>query len=156
MLMRKPPPISTSVKTSALCRDALLPMGITSENVAKKFGISRQTQDELAVMSHARAVAAKQKFQAEIVPVKTILKDPKTNKKTDCDYLSRRWSSSTDNNGLVGKIEACIQEGRKHNRWKRIADDRRCRSRAHDEAIESSGAWPPSESCVPRICSCWC
>merc|ERR1719419_25142 len=81
MLMRKPPPISTSVKTSALCRDALVPMGITSENVAKKFGVSRQTQDELAVMSHARAAAAKQRFQSEIVPVKTILKDPKTNKK---------------------------------------------------------------------------
>merc|ERR1719511_249621 len=82
MLMRKPPPISTSVKTSALCRDALVPMGITSENVAKKFGVSRQTQDELAMMSHARAAAAKQKFQAEIVPVKTVYKDPKTNQKS--------------------------------------------------------------------------
>lgn len=82
MMMRKPPPISTSVKTSTLCRDALIPMGITSENVAKKFGVSRQTQDSLAVMSHARAAAAKQKFQAEIVPVKTIRKDPKTNKKS--------------------------------------------------------------------------
>merc|ERR1719373_1064184 len=82
MMMRKPPPISTTVKTSAVCRDCLIPMGITSENVAAKYGVSRQTQDELAVMSHARAAAAKQKFQAEIVPVKTIRKDPKTNKKS--------------------------------------------------------------------------
>merc|ERR1719389_1408186 len=34
------------------------------------------------MMSHTRAAAAKQKFQAEIVPVKTIMKDPKTNKKS--------------------------------------------------------------------------
>jgi acetyl-CoA acyltransferase 1 len=79
-MMKKPPPIGTSVKVDALCRDALLPMGITSENVAKRFGVSREDQDQLAMMSHARAAAAKTKFQAEIVPVKTIFKDPKTNK----------------------------------------------------------------------------
>lgn len=77
---RKPPPVSTSVKTNALCRNALLPMGITSENVAKTFGVTRQDQDQLAVMSHARAAAAQQKFQAEIVPIKTVMKDLKTNK----------------------------------------------------------------------------
>merc|ERR1712048_143759 len=31
-------------------------------------------------MSHARAAAAKQRFQAEIVPIKTVIKDRKTNK----------------------------------------------------------------------------
>merc|ERR1719242_1314489 len=82
MMMRKPPPIGTSVKVNKLCRDALIPMGITSENVAKKFGVDRLTQDKLAMMSHARAAAAKQKFQAEIVPVKTVYKDLKTNKKS--------------------------------------------------------------------------
>uniref|UniRef100_A0A6A7GAQ0 3-ketoacyl-CoA thiolase 2, peroxisomal-like n=1 Tax=Hirondellea gigas TaxID=1518452 RepID=A0A6A7GAQ0_9CRUS len=49
--------------------DCLIPMGITSENVAEKFGVSRQEQDELAVMSHARAFAASQRDQPEIVPV---------------------------------------------------------------------------------------
>jgi len=32
----------------------LLPMGITSENVAKKYGITRLEQDKFAVESHAR------------------------------------------------------------------------------------------------------
>ena len=43
-------------------------VGITSENVAKKFGITREIQDELACESHRRASAAQQagKFNAEI------------------------------------------------------------------------------------------
>jgi acetyl-CoA acyltransferase 1 len=54
--------------------------GVTSENVAAKFGIDRRTQDELAVRSHARALAAQKagRFKAEIVPVATVWKDPKT------------------------------------------------------------------------------
>ncbi|MHC5036208.1 MAG: acetyl-CoA C-acetyltransferase [Planctomycetota bacterium] len=46
-------------------------MGVTAENIAKKFGISREAQDELGVMSHTRALAAmaEGRFKAEIVPV---------------------------------------------------------------------------------------
>ncbi|MFC0447719.1 acetyl-CoA C-acetyltransferase [Rhodococcus jostii] len=44
----------------------------TAENLRRKFDISRQEQDELAVSSHQRAVAAidSGKFAEEIVPVK--------------------------------------------------------------------------------------
>jgi len=47
------------------------PMGITAENLAEKYGISRQAQDELACTSHQRACLAVEKgvFQKEIVPV---------------------------------------------------------------------------------------
>ncbi|MCK9485265.1 MAG: acetyl-CoA C-acetyltransferase [Dehalococcoidia bacterium] len=43
----------------------------TAENVAKKYDISREAQDEYAVRSHQRAVAAQQegRFAGEIVPV---------------------------------------------------------------------------------------
>lgn len=46
-------------------------MGVTAENVAKKYGISRQDQDELAVESHRRAGAAIDHgyFKAQIVPI---------------------------------------------------------------------------------------
>jgi acetyl-CoA C-acetyltransferase len=46
-------------------------MGITAENVARKWGISRQDQDELAVESHRRAVSAIEsgKFKSQIVPI---------------------------------------------------------------------------------------
>ncbi len=33
-------------------------MGVTAENVAERFGVNREDQDEMALMSHSRAVAA--------------------------------------------------------------------------------------------------
>ncbi|HCY85759.1 MAG TPA: acetyl-CoA C-acetyltransferase [Desulfobacteraceae bacterium] len=46
-------------------------MGVTAENIAEKYGITRQEQDEWAMMSHQRAVAAMENgwFEDEIVPV---------------------------------------------------------------------------------------
>src|SRR5262249_17062425 len=46
-------------------------MGITAENVAKEYGISRQTQDAFAVASQNKAEAAQKagRFKDEIVPV---------------------------------------------------------------------------------------
>ena len=46
-------------------------MGLTAENIAEKFGISRKEQDELGLLSHQRARAAIKNgtFKEEIVPV---------------------------------------------------------------------------------------
>jgi len=46
-------------------------MGITAENVARRFNVSRQAQDCLAVESHRRAIAAIQagRFVDQIVPI---------------------------------------------------------------------------------------
>jgi len=46
-------------------------MGVTAENVARQWGISRRDQDELAVESHRRAMSAIEsgKFKSQIVPV---------------------------------------------------------------------------------------
>lgn len=46
-------------------------MGITAENIAEKFGFTREQQDELAATSQQRAVAAIEagKFKDEIVPI---------------------------------------------------------------------------------------
>ncbi|MCG8641119.1 MAG: acetyl-CoA C-acetyltransferase [Desulfobacterales bacterium] len=46
-------------------------MGITAENIAQAYGISRQEQDEVGALSHARAMKAIQdgRFNDEIVPV---------------------------------------------------------------------------------------
>lgn len=48
-----------------------MPMGITAENVAEKYGVTRQQMDEFAVESHRRAEAAQKagKFDDEIIPV---------------------------------------------------------------------------------------
>jgi len=46
-------------------------MGITGENVAEKYGIPREEQDEFALNSHRKAIAATRecRFKAQIVPV---------------------------------------------------------------------------------------
>jgi acetyl-CoA C-acetyltransferase len=46
-------------------------MGVTGENVAEKYGITREEQDEFALNSHHKAVAAIRecRFKAQIVPV---------------------------------------------------------------------------------------
>ena len=45
-------------------------MGITAENVAKKYGVTREMQDELALASQTKAMAAQDagKFKDEIIP----------------------------------------------------------------------------------------
>ncbi len=51
-------------------------MGITAENLAEMYGISREEQDEHALESHRRACRAlkEEKFKEEIVPVEIVTK----------------------------------------------------------------------------------
>jgi acetyl-CoA C-acetyltransferase len=51
--------------------DVYISMGITAENVAERCGVSREAQDEWAVISQTRAVDAQKSghFDSELVPV---------------------------------------------------------------------------------------
>src|ERR1700678_3572650 len=51
--------------------DTYLNMGLTAENLAKKYGITREQADEFSYASHQKAIAAiaAGKFKDEIVPV---------------------------------------------------------------------------------------
>jgi acetyl-CoA acyltransferase len=53
--------------------EAYTPMGITAENVANQFGVSREDQDRFALSSHEKALAAQAagRFDEEIVPLNT-------------------------------------------------------------------------------------
>jgi acetyl-CoA acetyltransferases len=64
-------------------------MGITAENVAKEFGITREQQDEFAVASQNKAEAAVKagRFKDEITPVKIVVK--KEEKLFDTDEFVR-------------------------------------------------------------------
>ncbi|TPX62222.1 hypothetical protein SpCBS45565_g07064 [Spizellomyces sp. 'palustris'] len=77
-----------STESELLCqtpeaKDCLLPMGITSENVAQKFNVTRQAQDRWAAQSQSRAAAAQKGglFDKEIIPVTTTITDPTTKEK---------------------------------------------------------------------------
>ena len=64
-------------------------MGITAENIAEQFAISREQQDEFAVLSQQKASAAieKGKFSNEIVPI--TIKTRKEEKVFDTDEFIR-------------------------------------------------------------------
>jgi acetyl-CoA acyltransferase len=58
-------------------------MGLTAENVAEKFGVSREDQDEFAFLSHQKAVKAVETglFDPEIVPLDVTILEPGSNGK---------------------------------------------------------------------------
>jgi acetyl-CoA acyltransferase len=79
------------------------PMGITAENVAKKFEVSRADQDAFALSSHQKAAAAQQagKFEQEIVTVKGLRFDGNT--RTEFDFRKDELiRADTTAEGLAG------------------------------------------------------
>lgn len=59
------------LRDGLICTENNYHMGVTAENVAKRFGITREMQDELAYNSQMRAAKAREegKFKSQIVPV---------------------------------------------------------------------------------------
>lgn len=87
-------------------------MGITAENVAKQFGITRLMQDEFSIASQQKAIAAQDagKFKEEIVPV--TIPQPKgdplifeadefINRKTNLEALARLRPAFLSEGGTV-------------------------------------------------------
>jgi acetyl-CoA acyltransferase len=66
--------LSASPEAMRRAASVYTPMGITAENVAKRFGIARADQDAFALRSQQKAAAAQAagRFDQEIVPVKAI------------------------------------------------------------------------------------
>ena len=83
-------------------------MGITAENIAEQFAISREQQDEFAVLSQQKASAAieKGKFSNEIVPI--TIKTRKEEKVFDTDEFVR---SSTNLESLAKLRPAFKKDG---------------------------------------------
>ncbi|KAJ7070343.1 acetyl-CoA acetyl transferase [Mycena belliarum] len=75
-----PPGYSEAVLSTQEAADCLIPMGITSENVAADYGISREVQDAFAAHSFQKAAKAQKegRFKAEILPIEVTWIDPKT------------------------------------------------------------------------------
>jgi len=68
-------------------------MGLTAENLAEMYNISRREQEEYALRSHQKAIAAQEesRFRDEIVPVEVPLKNGV--KKVDSDQNPRSYTS---------------------------------------------------------------
>ncbi len=94
---------------------AYMSMGLTAENVAEKYGVSREDQDAFALQSHTRAAAAQDagKFDEEIVPVPVRVDTLSGKKPTvetltfDQDELIRRDT----NLEALGKLRPAFKQG---------------------------------------------
>lgn len=92
-------------------------MGLTAENVAATYDVSRASQDEFAVRSHELAAQAIDagKFKAEIVPleVESVTPEGSTSRTFDTDELLRRGTSAEALAGLkpVFKTDGSVTAG---------------------------------------------
>ncbi|MBL0094028.1 MAG: acetyl-CoA C-acetyltransferase [Piscinibacter sp.] len=84
-------------------------MGITAENVAKKFGVTREAQDALALASQQKAAAAQDagKFKDEIVPFSIAQKKGDPIVFAADEFLNRKTSAE----GLAGLRPAFDKAG---------------------------------------------
>jgi acetyl-CoA acyltransferase 1 len=75
--------ISSQVFDHPVAQTCLMSMGITSENVAERYKVTREKQDQLAYESHQKAARAQKEgwLQKEITPYKTMVKDKDGNEK---------------------------------------------------------------------------
>lgn len=98
----------------------LIPMGITNENVADKFGIDRRTQDKFAEKSFKKAVAAQANglFVDEILPVEIkldgstkVVSDDEGIRPTSYDTLSKLRTSFKKNGTTHAGNSSQVSDG---------------------------------------------
>jgi len=100
--------VDTMIKDGLWCAFNQYHMGVTAENVAKKYEVARDDQDNFAAESQARAVAAQAagKFKDQIVPVPLPKrKGPPTMFDTD-EYLKPKTTKDS-----LQKLKPAFQKG---------------------------------------------
>eukprot|EP00413_Alexandrium_margalefii_P048817 CAMPEP_0204608272 /NCGR_PEP_ID=MMETSP0661-20131031/60216_1 /ASSEMBLY_ACC=CAM_ASM_000606 /TAXON_ID=109239 /ORGANISM="Alexandrium margalefi, Strain AMGDE01CS-322" /LENGTH=427 /DNA_ID=CAMNT_0051619771 /DNA_START=70 /DNA_END=1353 /DNA_ORIENTATION=+ len=107
-----PSKFSTKIADSPMAMSCLIPMGITSENVAEAYKISPEKQNSLAVASHSKAVAAQKQglFDEEIVPVTATVKDKEGKATTTVIKADEGPREGTSLDGL-SKLKAAFKPG---------------------------------------------
>ena len=110
--MVDPSTLSDKVFEHEEANKCLMPMGLTSENVVAKYGITREQQDQMAVDSHAKAAnAQKQGWSAkEITPYKTKVTDKEGN---ETEIMVDRDDGIREGTSLksLGKLKPAFKKG---------------------------------------------
>jgi acetyl-CoA acetyltransferase family protein len=85
-------------------------MGETGENVAEKYGISRDEQDRFALQSHQRAIAAREegRFDEQIVPVKV---PPKSRREEPTTMTIDEGPRADTSLEKLAKLKPAFREG---------------------------------------------
>jgi acetyl-CoA acyltransferase len=96
--------------------EAFTSMGITAENVAEKYGVSREDQDAFALRSNQKASEAVQsgRFDPEIVPLEVEIIKPESNGKTETKTFtfSRDEGPRADTSlEALGRLRSAFKDG---------------------------------------------
>jgi len=128
------PGFNPMLNPSLVDMDAYIGMGHTAENLAKKYSISRERQEQMALESHQKASKAIEKgeFKDEIIPVNDISEDgcirPDTTLESmaqlkpafDKDGVVTAGTSSPLTDGAAAVI-VCSEDYAKANKLKMLA-----------------------------------
>src|SRR6266436_3230699 len=165
--------LDSMVADGLTCPITFVHMGITAENIAAQYGISRAEQDEFAAESQQKTAAAQQggKFKAEIVPVEIPAKKGETLRfDTDehprADTTAQRLAAlkpafkkeggsvtagnaSGINDGAAAVVVMSDRKA-KELRLTPLATIRAYASAGVDPSIMGMGPWPASEKALAR------
>lgn len=95
---------------------AFTSMGLTAENVAAKYGVSRADQDEFSLRSHMRAAQAVEsgRFDPEITPVEVCVVEPEGNgHRREKTFVFKRDEGPRSDTSLeaLAKLKPAFREG---------------------------------------------
>ena len=89
----------------------LMPMGITNENIVKKYNISRNEQDKFAYNSHLKANLSKEKLAKEIINIKNCNKDDCIRENISMESLSKLKPCFVKNGTVTAGNSSPLSDG---------------------------------------------
>lgn len=108
-----PGSVDEEISAMPSAADCMIPMGITSENVAEAYGIGRKEQDVLAVRSHQKAFEAQKagSFVSEIVPVGSVQEDDGIRPETSLATLAKLRTVFKENGTTTAGNSSQVSDG---------------------------------------------
>ncbi|HEY2774387.1 MAG TPA: acetyl-CoA C-acetyltransferase [Candidatus Binatia bacterium] len=165
--------IDSMIADGLSCPLTFTHMGITAENVAAKYGISREAQDEFAAASQAKAAAAQASgaFDEEIFAVEIAQKKGDPIKVTKDEYVRAGTTAETlaklrpafKKDGTVtagnasgindgaGAVVVMSEARAKAEKLTPLAIIRGAAAAGVDPAIMGMGPWPASEKVLKKL-----
>ena len=92
-------------------KNILMPMGITNENICKKYNISQKEQDKFAYDSHIKAIKAKDKLIKEIINIKKCYKDDCIRENISLESLSQLKPCFIKNGSVTAGNSSPLSDG---------------------------------------------
>ena len=92
-------------------KNILMPMGITNENICKKYNITRKEQDNFSYNSHIKANRAKNALKKEIINIKKCDKDDCIRENISIESLSKLKPCFVKNGSVTAGNSSPLSDG---------------------------------------------